>query len=380
MTIPLGAAIRHEWRLDPEALIVNHGSFGATPLVVQAAQDEWRRRLEAEPTRFMSQALPGLLRGAAAELGRFLGVDGQDIGFVTNATTGCNAVLRSLRFQPGDEILALSHVYGAVGKTIAFVASRTGAVARRATLPFPRPDDEAILANVAAALTPHTRLAVIDHITSSSAVILPLARIVALCHAAGVPVLVDGAHAPGQLELDLAELGADWYTGNCHKWLSAPKGCAFLYARRDRQADLHPAVISHGYGDGFTAEFDWTGTLDPSAWLSVGAALAFHDRLGGPALMARNRELAFAAGNLLAARFGTETGTGNAPGGAMAMVRLPGAAPAGAAALRERLFAAGTDVPLHAHGDALWLRLSAYAYNELDDYARLGEIIERSLR
>lgn len=379
MTPELGTAIRHEWALDPNALIVNHGSFGAAPRAVLAAQDEWRRQLEAEPTRFMSQVLPGALRAAAGTLGRFLGAEGQDVAFVVNATSGCNAVLRSIRFQPGDEILSLSHVYGAVGKTIRYVASRTGAVPVQATLPFPRPDDDAVLANVKAALTPRTRLAVIDHITSSSAVVLPLARIIALCHAEGVPVLVDGAHAPGQVEVDLTALDVDWYTGNCHKWLSAPKGCAFLYARRDRQHDLHPTVISHGYGDGFIAEFDWTGTWDPSAQLSVTAALDFHARLGGSALMARNAALAFAAGNLVAARLGTETGTGNAPTAAMAMVRLPRVAAAEAPALRQRLFAAGTDAPLHAHDGAVWLRLSAYAYNDLAEYDRLAGIVESLL-
>lgn len=374
--LELGAAIRHEWRLDPDYLTVNHGSFGATPLAVLAAQDEWRRVMEAQPSRFMRRVLPDALREAAAGLGQFLGADGQDLAFVPNATAGCNAVLRSVRFQSGDEILALSHVYGAVGNTIRYVASRTGAVMRQAALPFPRPDDDAILANIQAALTPRTRLAVIDHITSSSALVLPLARIVAACHAAGVPVLVDGAHGPGQVELNLTALGADWYTGNCHKWLAAAKGCAFLWARRDRQDDLHPTVISHGYGQGFVAEFDWTGTWDPSAYLSVTAALDFHARLGGPALRARNAALAFAAGNLVAARLGTETGTGNAPTGAMAMVRLPRATAADAAALRDQLLAAGTDVPLHAHGDEVWLRLSASAYNEISDYARLAEIVQ----
>ena len=374
-SVALGKAIRHEWRLDPDYVTVNHGSFGATPLAVLAAQDEWRRAMEAQPSRFMRSVLPDALRDAAAGLARFLGAEGEDLAFVPNATAGCNAVLRSIRFRPGDEILALSHVYGAVGNTIRYVASRTGAVMVEAALPFPRPDDDAILAGIQAALTPRTRLAVIDHITSSSAVVLPLARIVAACHAAGVPVLVDGAHGPGQVDLDLATLNADWYAGNCHKWLAAAKGCAFLWARRDRQRDLHPSVISHGYNQGFAAEFDWTGTWDPSAYLSVTAALEFHARLGGLALRARNAALAFAAGNLVASRLGSETGTGNAPSAAMAMVRLPGAAPADATALRDRLLAAGTDVPLHCHGEEVWLRLSAYAYNEIDDYARLADIV-----
>ena len=159
-------------------------------------------------------------------------------------------------------------------------------------MPFPRPDAEAIVAAVAAALTPRTKLAVIDHITSGSALVLPLEQIVAACHAAGVPVLVDGAHGPGQVTLDLRSLGADWYVGNCHKWLCAPKGCGFLWAAPERQAGLHPVTISHGFGGGFLAEFDWTGTRDCSAWLSVDAALDFHARLGGAALRARNMALA----------------------------------------------------------------------------------------
>jgi isopenicillin-N epimerase len=194
-----------------------------------------------------------------------------------------------------------------------------------------------------------------------------------------VPVLVDGAHAPGQVALDLTALDADWYVGNCHKWLFAPKGCGFLWARADRQAGIHPAVISHGYGQGFTAEFDWTGTRDPSAWLATPAALDFHARLGGPALMARNVALAASAGAALAARWGTETGAGNRAAGSMAMVRLPGGAPEQAAALRGALLEAGTDVPIIVHNAQLWLRLSAQAYNEPADFERMGTLIEREL-
>lgn len=382
MTPPLGAAIRGEWRLDPDFLTVNHGSFGATPLCVLAAQDEWRARLEAQPSRFMRQVLPDALRAAAARLATFLGAAGEDLAFVDNATEGCNAVLRSIRFQPGDEILVLSHVYGAVRNTVRYVADRTGARLTEAALPFPRPDPAEIVANLAAAITPRTRLAVLDHITSSSGLVLPLPAMIAACHAAGVPVLVDGAHGPGQVALDLAALNADWYVGNCHKWLMAPKGCAFLWARHDRQRDLHPAVISHGYTQGFLAEFDWTGTWDPSAYLSVTAALDFHARLGGPALMARNAALAYQAGNRVAATLGTETGTGNEPTGAMAMVRLPLSAPlspAHAASLRDRLLAAGTDVPLHTHASGIWLRLSAQAYNTPADYDRLAALVQEVL-
>ena len=319
----LGTAVRDVWDLDPAALTVNHGSFGATPKSVLAAQDEWRRRMEAQPTRFMALTLPGALRAAAGRLAAFLGARAGDVAFTDNATTGCNAVLRSLPLAPGDEILLFDHGYGAVKNTARHVAALTGARVVEAALPFPRPRADAIVDALAGALTPRTRLVVIDHITSPSAMVLPIAPMIAACRAAGAKVLIDGAHGPGQVEIDLTALGADWYTGNCHKWLMAPKGCAFLWARPDRQADLHPVTISHGYGKGFLAEFDWTGTRDPSAYLAVDAAIDFYRSLGGVRLARRNAALAAEAGALLARRFGTECGTDGETQGSMALVRLP---------------------------------------------------------
>lgn len=379
----LGKAVRHEWALDPDFLTVNHGSFGATPRVVLAAQQEWQRRMEAQPSRFMRTVWPDALRHAANRLGTFIGADGKDIAFVENATTGCNAVLRSLRLQAGDEILVLTHGYNAVRNTVRFVCERAGARMAEAVVPFPHPDPDTIVANIAAALTPRTRLAVVDHITSGSALVLPLQRIVAACHDAGVPMLVDGAHGPAQVPLDMRALGADWYSGNCHKWLCAPKGSAFLYAHADRQQDLHPTTISHGLGKGFLEEFDWTGTRDASAWLATSVAIDFHRRLGGEALMARNIVLAAEATALLARRLNTEVGASGAVAGSMGMVRLPlqGAATADdSQVLRARLLAAGTDAPTHLHDGAIWLRISAAAYNELEDYERLGEIVAGVLR
>ncbi|HEY7579394.1 MAG TPA: aminotransferase class V-fold PLP-dependent enzyme, partial [Acetobacteraceae bacterium] len=327
--------------------------------------------------------LPEALRHAAERLGAFIGADGKDIAFVENATTGCNAVLRSLHLSPGDEILVLNHGYGAVRNTVRFVCERAGARVVEAEVPFPRPGADAIVANVAAALSPLTRLAVVDHITSASALVLPLQRIVDVCHAADVPVLVDGAHGPAQVTLDLRALGADWYAGNCHKWLCAAKGSAFLYARPDRQADLHPATVSHGFGKGYLEEFDWTGTRDPSAWLTTGVAIDFHHRLGGEALMARNISLAAEATALLARRLNTEPGATGDLAGSMGVVRLPltGAATAErSAGLRARLLAAGTDAPTHVLAGSIWLRLSAAAYNDITDYERLAELVAGVIR
>ena len=384
MTVPLfGRAVRHEWVLDPDFVSVNHGSFGATPRVVLAAQRDWQLRMEAQPGRFFRAILPDALRHAAERLAGFLGADGKDLAFVENATVGCNAVLRSLPLAAGDEILVLTHGYGAVRNAVRYVAECAGARMTEAAVPFPRRDAAAIVASVAAALTQRTRLAVIDHITSGSALVLPLEGIIAACHAAGVPVLVDGAHGPGQVTLDLGSLGADWYVGNCHKWLCAAKGCGFLWAAPARQAGLHPVTISHGFGNGFLAEFDWTGTRDCSAWLSVGAAIDFHARLGGAALRARNVALAAEGATLLARRLNTEQGATGALAGAMGLVRLPLTGPVTAArseTMRARLLAAGTDVPTHIIDGALWLRLSAHAYNEIGDYERLGELAAQAVR
>lgn len=373
----LGEAIRDAFLIDPGACTVNHGSYGATPRAVLAEQDRWRGVMEAQTSRFFNRVLPGALREAAARLAAYVGAAAEDLAFVPNATTGVNAVLRSLALAPGDEILMLSHVYGAVRNTARYVAQQTGARLVEAALPWPRPDAAEMVASVGAAITPRTRIAVLDHITSPSAVVVPIAEMVALCHARDARVLVDGAHAPGHVALDVGAIGADWYTGNAHKWLFAPKGCAFLHARREAQAGLHPAVISHGLGRGFVAEFDWTGTIDPTAYLAIGTALDFHASLGGTALMARNTLLAAEASARLAARLGTETGHGNGIGGAMATVRVPGSATAEVAlALRGRLMDAGCDAPVHALGGALWLRISAQAYNAAADFERLGDILQ----
>jgi len=374
----LGSAVRHEWLLDPDLVSVNHGSFGATPRIVLAAQQDWQRRMEAQTGRFFRSILPDALRHSAERLPAFIGADGKDLAFVENATVGSNAVLRSLSLATGDEVLVLTHGYGAVRNTVRYVTERAGARMTEAAVPFPRPDADAIVASVAAALTPRTKLAVIDHITSGSALVLPLQRIVAACHDAGVPVLVDGAHGPGQVTLDLGALGADWYVGNCHKWLCAPKGSAFLWATPERQAALHPLTISHGFGQGFRAEFDWTGTRDASAWLAIPTALDFHQRLGGVALRQRNVTLAAEGARLLADRLGTEIGTSGVMAGAMGVVRVPVAAPPTAEwarRLRQKLLEARADAPVHALDGAIWLRISAHAYNELADYATLADIV-----
>jgi isopenicillin-N epimerase len=372
--------VRGLWGLDYSRLHVNHGSYGAAPLEVLAEQTRWRERMEAGTTYFMADDVLPAIRSAAGELAGFVGARAEDVVFVDNATGGINAVLGALELEPGDELLVHSHTYGAVLKTAAYVARRRGASIVIAELPFPAPTDDSIVEAFRAALSSRTRAVIFDHITSASALVFPVARLVALCREAGVLSIVDGAHAPGQVPLDLDALGADIYTGNCHKWLLAPKGAAFLHATPAQQQWLHPTIISHGYGAGFLAEFDWTGTRDWSAALSVPAAIAFHRRLGGELLMEANRRLAWEAATMLARRWGTDIPADHAMFAAMVLVGAPfggDASPERVEALRGRLRARGADAPITEVGGRLFVRISAQAYNRMDDYERLADIVVR---
>jgi isopenicillin-N epimerase len=376
---PHTEGVRALWGLDYSKLIVNHGSYGATPLEVLAAQDRWRTQMEATPTLFMARVLPGAIRQAATAVGAAIGARGEDIALVDNSTGAINAILGSIPFAPGDEILLHSHIYGAVLKTARHIAARTGAVLTTARLPFPDPTEEGLVAAFANALTPRTKLVIVDHITSPSALVLPLPSIIAVCRAANVPVLVDGAHGPGQVPLDLATLGADYYVGNGHKWWMGAKGAGFLWAAPARQADLHPTIISHGYGSGFLAEFDWTGTRDWSAALALPDAIDFHTRLGGTALMSANAALARDAAQRLATRFGTRLAAPPELHGAMTLVELPLSGPFDhdrALALRAIFMDLDCDIPIMSIDDTLWLRLSAQAYNLPSDFDRLGDLVD----
>jgi isopenicillin-N epimerase len=373
------AEARALWALEPGARHLNHGGFGGCPLPLLEAQAAWRVRMERQPSRFFINDLGGLLRDAAGVLARFVGAAPDRLGFVDNATTAVNAVIASTPLRPGDEILTTDHVYNAVRQTLRHHAARAGAEVIEAPLGMPLRDAEAVVQAVTARIGARTRLLVLDHVASPSAAVLPIAPIIAAARRAGVPVLVDGAHAPGMIALDIGALGATWYAGNCHKWLCSPKGAGFLVAAADAPWDVHPTVISHAYGQGFAAEFDKTGTRDVSAWLTVPDAIAFHERLGGAALRARNAALAQEAGERLAAALGTELGAPRTMLAAMATVRLEprdGVEPdwPTAAALRNAIWdIARIEAPVMALGGALWLRLSAQAYNAASDYDGLAE-------
>jgi isopenicillin-N epimerase len=360
---------------------LNHGGYGATPRVVLEAAEAARLAMEADPTTFFRRELPDRLRNAAARVAGFLGGCSEDWAFVENATAGLNAVIASLRIVPGDELLCLSQVYGAVGNTLRYHADRCGARVVVVPVPVPFEDAAPLLAALEAAISPKTRLACFDHITSAGAIVMPIAELAAICRRYAVPVLVDGAHAPGQVPLDVPKLGVDWYIGNLHKWAFAAKGTAVIWCAPERQAELHPIAISHQLGQGFTAEFDYSGTRDNSNWLAAPAALDYFDWLGGEAVLAHNKTLSEAACDLLVSCWGTEAAASPRFRAAMASVRLPGGRGADRDAVRritERLRSEdGIVVAVMALDGSLWIRVSAQIYNEISDYQRLAEIGNR---
>ena len=309
--------------LDPSVAYLNHGSYGATPRRVVEAQQALQWELEAQPMAFMA-SLSGRLRSVMARVATTLGAPEHDIVFVDNASTGVSAVLRSVCLGPGDVVLTTSHAYAAVRRALDFVAAQTGCTVRVADVPWPLDGPEAVEEAVRGAWSPEVVLAVLDHVASVSAVRFPLESLVPWLQARGTRVLVDGAHVPGQWPLHLGNLGADWYTGNLHKWAFTPKGCAVLYARPEAQAGLAPLVLSHGLFEGFAASFELQGTRDPSPWLAADAAWDFVEAQGGfDVIQAHNNAFAHRAADRIAAAVGGRRLAPAAMCASMVSVSLP---------------------------------------------------------
>lgn len=377
------------WTLSPEVVFLNHGSFGACPKRVLDSQRQIRERMERQPLQFFIRDLEGLLDSARTRLADFLGATPERLAFVPNATTGVNAVLRSLKLEPGDELLTTNHAYNACRNAMEFVAARSGATVTVADVPFPLREPSQVVDAITAAVTDRTRLALIDHITSSTGLVFPLADIVSALTERGVDTLVDGAHGPGQVPLELDALGAAYYTGNCHKWLCTPKGAALLYVREDKLDSVRPVTISHGANatrtdrSRFLLEFDWPGTYDPSAYLCVGPALDFIGSLlpgGWPAVMHYNASLARRARDMLCEVLGIDP---PAPDDMIAnLVSLP--LPDGSGdpsttippfdPLQETLRKQyGIEVPVFAWPapPKRFIRISAQLYNDASQYEEL---------
>ncbi len=378
--------MRDAFLLDPDLVFLNHGSFGACPREVFDAYRHWQLELERNPVEFLGRRSAALLHAARQTLAESIGATAADLVFVPNATTGVNTVARSLQLQPGDEIVSTDHEYGACEAAFHFVCAERGAHWRPVVLPLPFDveSDDAAVQRLLGALSPRTRLLYLSHITSGTALTLPVAALCAEARKRGIATLIDGAHAPGQIDLNLQAIGADFYVGNCHKWMCAPKGAAFLHARPERHAELHAAVLSWGYaaGDGghsgllakhgdytgstlLERRLQWQGTRDIAAFLAVPAAIEFQQRHAWPTLRQRCHAIAIETRDRVLSRNGLQP---IAPDNSHAqMVPIPVRTTDGEA-LRRWLFEQHRiEVPVTRHGEHHFVRVSVQAYNTQAD-------------
>lgn len=378
-------ALRKLFLLRPDVVFLNHGSFGACPRPVFEVYQNWQLELERQPVEFLARRFDDLLCAARQALGAHVGANPDDLVYVPNATTGLNIIARSLPLQPGDEVLSTNHEYGALDRTWRFICQRRGARYINQPLPLPFESREQVVEALWAGVTPRTRVLFLSHITSSTALILPVAELVRRARETGILTVIDGAHAPGQIALNLTALGVDFYAGNCHKWLCAPKGSAFLYARREVQPILQPLVISWGWQSDrpgpsrFIDEQQWQGTRDIGAYLTVPSAIAFQAEHDWPAVQHHCHAL------LRSARQAIQALTGLAPiipdssswYAQMGAFPLP---PCDAEALKQRLYEEFMiEVPIITWHERQFIRVSIQGYNTQADVdaliAALAELL-----
>jgi isopenicillin-N epimerase len=388
--------LAHHWTLDPDIVYLNHGSFGACPRKVLEAQAELRDLLERQPAHFFTSEAPRRLEEARGALAGFVGCDPDDLAFVPNVTTAINSVMGSLSLAPDDEIVFTDHAYNATKNIIYHVAEQLKCVVRKLEFPLATKSPEEIAAAILSGVSAHTRLFVLDHVTSQDGIIMPLELILPRLREMGIEVLVDGAHAPGMLPLDIAQLAPAYYTGNCHKWICAPKGAGFLYVRRDLQESVRPAIISHGANSGlvgnarFRTEFEWIGTNDPTAQIVVPVAIDFMAGLlpgGWSEVMERNHTLCLLGREIIADAIGTSPRCPETMLGSLASIPLPASPhypPSEThSALdpdpihRELLDRHGIEVPVFCPGpkSGRMIRISAQLYNQRSDYEKLARAL-----
>ena len=385
------------WGLDRAVNFLNHGSFGACPLSVLEYQSTLRTRMESQPVQFFLRDIYELIDEARSHLAHFVGARASNLVFVRNATAGVNAVFRSLALQAGDEILVTNHGYPACKNVVDHIAKNHGARVVVADIGFSNLTPARVHESIIKCVSNRTKIALIDHVTSPTGIVLPIETLVPALESVGVMTLVDGAHGPGMLNLSIADLSPSFYVGNLHKWVCAPKGAAFLYLRHDRTEGIHPAIISHGYAlegkvPGRSAhhlEFDWTGTQDPTAWLCVPHAINFMDQLyegGWPAIRSRNRQLVLKARNHLAEVLGVDVPTSDDMIGHLAALPLPPSHEPvshlyGTPFQEGRLGEFGIEVPIVPWPETphRLVRVSAALYNDFSDYVALGKALEASL-
>ena len=378
--------------LDPETIFLNHGSFGGCPVSVLKHQNELRLRLESQPVQFFQRDYEPLRDEALAVLGEFVGADKDDLVFVPNATEGVNTVVRSLPLRQGDEILVSNHEYNACRNAIEYAAEKRGATVVVVDVPYPLASEDQVLEAIASKVSKKTRLALFDHVTSHTGLIMPIKRIIDYLAERGIDTLVDGAHAPGMVPLSINALGAAYYTGNCHKWMCGPKSAAFLHVRRDKQSEVRPLTISHGANSPrtdrskFQIEFGWMGTRDPSSALTVPYAIEYMGGLlsgGWAAIMESNRRLALAGREVIQKTLGIAPPSPDSMIGSLASIPLasphlaePSQSIKYQSNWQETLITRhNIEVPLF-----VWpsrpshiVRISAQVYNDLSQYEFLAE-------
>jgi isopenicillin-N epimerase len=364
-------AVRDEFLLDPEIVFLNHGSFGACPRAVFERYQAWQRELERQPVEFLGRRIAPLLAEVRLALGEYVGADPDDLVLVPNATSGVNVAARSLRLEPGDEVLSTDLEYGALDLMWEHLCARAGARYVRMPVPLPTASLDEVAAAVWAGVSPRTRVLFVSHVTSQTALRLPVEELCARAREAGIVSIVDGAHGPALVPLDLEAIGADYYSGNCHKWLCAPKGAGFLHARRERQEDVDALVIGWGYGDDatFLTRHERQGTRDPAAYLTVPAAIEWLRDHAWEEAREDCRALALEARDAL----GLEALAPAELTLPMVTLVLPEDAPAD---LQERLYAEHRiEVPVFEHGDRRYVRASFHLYNTRDDVVALRDAI-----
>lgn len=364
--------------LDPEFTFLNHGSFGATPRPVFDQYQQWQRDLESQPVFFIQKRLPGLLKQSRDSLAAYLGVMGDELNFTPNPTAAVNTIIKSLGFGAGDEVLTTNLEYGACDNCLDFYANKRGYTVVRQPVTLPVVSEEALLEEIWAGVTPNTKMIFLSHITSATAMRLPAEALCKRARQAGIMTLIDGAHAPSQIDMDLSEFDPDFYVGACHKWLCAPKGTAFLYARPDMQPLVEPLIVGWGYGPtpnpDFGSDFlnytSWLGTTDLSAYLTVPAAIEFQQAHDWRSVRDGCTELL----NDTLARIRRLTGledmyAGIAPPHQLGVAKMP--AGTDPTALKDFLFERKIEIPITGHQDDVFVRVSVQAYNTQKDYDRL---------
>ena len=396
MPHPKRSTLSKHWTLDPNTVFLNHGSFGACPQEILDYQVQLRQKLESDPVKFMETESKDLWSEALNILSDFINADSDGMAFVTNATSGVNTVLKALDLQPDDEIIVPDHSYQACWNSIDFVTEKTGAKTVVVPLPFPIESDQQIIDTILSHTTAKSRLALIDTVTSPTGLLMPFEALTKTLQSQGIDVLLDAAHGPGIVPLNIEELKPAYATGNAHKWLCTPKGSAFLYVREDRRAPIHPLCISHGasvpgtINEKFRLEFDWPGTQDITPWLCIPKAIEYVGNMldgGWPAIMKHNSQLAIAGRNLLLEALGTPSPSPDSMIVGLAAVLLPGRGTLTTSALEPDPLHTGLyekykiQVPVFGwpHHDKRYLRIASYLYNSIEEYEYLAEVLEKEI-